>query len=79
MTQLISVKYAKSRHSEGSKLVRKVYIVLKKYHWETWLIIKIVLKNQETDMDIIIVLFDNLPPKIVKAKNYALDSLLTSK
>ena len=40
---------------------------------------KIFLKNQETDMDIIIILFDNLPPKIVKAKNYALDSLLTSK
>ena len=51
----------------------------KKYPWETWLLIKIFLKNQETDMDIIIILFDNLPPKIVKAKNHGLDSLLTSK
>ena len=40
---------------------------------------KIFLKNQETDTDIIIILFDNLPPKIVKAKNHGLDSLLTSK
>ena len=31
---------------------------------------------QEIDMDMIIKMFDNLPPKIVKAKNHGLDSLL---
>ena len=31
---------------------------------------------QEIDMDMIIKMFDNLPPKIVKAKNNGLESLL---
>ena len=31
---------------------------------------------QEIDMDMIIKMFDNLPPKIVKAKNHGLDSLI---
>ena len=31
---------------------------------------------KEIDMDMIIKMFDNLPPKIVKAKNNGLDSLL---
>ena len=34
------------------------------------------LENQEIDMDIIIIMFDNMPPKIVKVKNNGLDSLL---
>ena len=37
---------------------------------------KNVLENQEIDMDIIIIMFDNMPPKIVKVKNNGLDSLL---
>ena len=37
---------------------------------------KFFLKNQESDINVIIILFDNLPPKIVKAKNHGLDGLL---
>ena len=31
---------------------------------------------REIDMNMIIKMFDNLPPKIIKAKNHGLDSLL---
>ena len=40
------------------------------------LICRIKKYVREIDMNMIIKMFDNLPPKIIKAKNHGLDSLL---
>ena len=67
-----SLKAVKSRHSELSKMVRQAHVVQKIHPGS-------MIEQKNFFCKNTIILFDNSPPKILKAKNHGLDSLLTSK